>query len=214
MPTHFYRPVDGHGLPHDPFNAIIAPRPIGWISSLTPDGVANLAPYSFFNAFNYVPPIIGFCSQGRKDSLANVEATGEFVWNLVTEPLAQAMNLSCSALPPDESEFTLAGLTPLACREVKVPRVAESPVAMECRLSQIIQLTSASGAPVNAWLVMGEVVGVHIDTSLLEDGVYQTARAHPVVRGGGPGDYFTITPQAQFIMPRPQNWGQLHRQQG
>jgi flavin reductase (DIM6/NTAB) family NADH-FMN oxidoreductase RutF len=91
--------------------------------------------------------------------------------------------------------------------------VAESPVAMECRLSQIIQLTSASGAPVNAWLVMGEVVGVHIDTALLEDGTYQTARAHPVVRGGGPGDYFTITPQSQFFMPRPQNWGQLHRQQ-
>ena len=97
---------------------------------------------------------------------------------------------------------------------MSVPRVAESPVAMECRLSQIIQLTTASGNAVNAWLVMGEVVGVHIDASLLEDGVYQTARARPVVRGGGPGDYFTITPQTQFFMPRPQNWAQLHRQQG
>jgi flavin reductase (DIM6/NTAB) family NADH-FMN oxidoreductase RutF len=201
MTTHFYRPVDGHGLPHDPFNAIIAPRPIGWISSLTLDGVANLAPYSFFNAFNYVPPIIGFCSQGRKDSLTNVEATGEFVWNLVTEPLAQAMNLTCSALPPHESEFTLAGLTPLACREVSVPRVAESPVAMECRLSQIIQLTSASGAPVNAWLVMGEVVGVHIDETLLVNGVFDIVAARTIARCGYRGDYTEVASLFEMIRP-------------
>ena len=211
MTTHFYEPQAGHGLPHDPLNAIIAPRPIGWISSLSPQGVANLAPYSFFNAFNYTPPIIGFCSLMRKDSLANVEASGEFVWNLVTETLAQAMNASCSALPPDQSEFDLAGVHRANSRIVKAPRVAESPVSMECRLTQIVQLNNAAGQALKAWLVLGEVVGVHIDTQLLEDGIYQTAKARPVTRGGGPADYFVVTPESRFLMPRPANWDTLHR---
>jgi flavin reductase (DIM6/NTAB) family NADH-FMN oxidoreductase RutF len=211
MTHHFYQPAQGHGLPHDPFNAIIAPRPIGWISSLSPTGVANLAPYSFFNGFNYTPPIIGFCSLMRKDSLVNVEASGEFVWNLVTEPLAQAMNLSCSALPPEHSEFDLAGLTQAPSQVVKAPRVAESPVSMECRLTQIVQLKNAQGTELSAWLVLGEVVGVHIDHALLDNGIYQTARARPITRGGGPGDYFVVTPETQFQMPRPDNWNQLHR---
>lgn len=211
MTTHFYEPQSGHGLPHDPLNAIIAPRPIGWISTLSTQGVANLAPYSFFNAFNYSPPIIGFCSLMRKDSLVNVEATGEFVWNLVTEPLAQAMNLSCSALPPDRSEFELAGLQQTPSRIVRPPRVAQSPVAMECRLSQIVPLQNAAGDPLKAWLVLGEVVGVHIDHNLLEDGIYQTAKARPVTRGGGPADYFVVTPESRFLMPRPDNWDTLHR---
>ena len=199
MPTHFYRPVDGHGLPHDPFNAIIAPRPIGWISSLTSDGVANLAPYSFFNAFNYVPPIIGFCSQGRKDSLANVEATGEFVWNLVTEPLAQAMNLSCSALPPDESEFALAGLTPLACREVSVPRVAESPIAFECRTLQVIRTNP--GAPSGGNLVLGAVELIHVDDEVIDArGRLDAARLDLVGRMAGLG---YCTTRDRFDLP----WG-------
>ena len=211
MTTHFYEPQAGHGLPHDPLNAIIAPRPIGWISSLSAQGVANLAPYSFFNAFNYTPPIIGFSSLLRKDSVSNVEATGEFVWNLVTEPLAQAMNLSCSALPPDQSEFDLAGMHRAPSRLVKAPRVAESPVSMECKLTQIVQLKDAAGSSLKAWLVLGEVVGVHIDTQLLEDGIYQTAKARPVTRGGGPADYFVVTPESKFLMPRPASWDTVHR---
>src|SRR5471032_557652 len=106
---HFYEPSKGHGLAHDPFNAIVGPRPIGWIASHSASGVLNLAPYSFFNAFNYTPPIIGFASVGRKDSLNNIEQTGEFVWNLATRPLAEAMSLSSVAAPPDINEFELAG---------------------------------------------------------------------------------------------------------
>jgi len=126
---HFYEPANGHGLPHDPFNAIVGPRPIGWISSHDSEGRLNLAPYSFFNAFNYIPPIIGFCSVGRKDSLNNIEQTGEFVWNLATRPLAEAMNQSCAMVGPEVDEFELTGLSTVASRVVSVPRVAETPVS-------------------------------------------------------------------------------------
>ncbi|MCB1954163.1 MAG: flavin reductase family protein, partial [Rhodocyclaceae bacterium] len=135
MPStrHFYRPGEPHGLSHDPFNAIVGPRPIGWISTRSTEGTDNLAPYSFFNAFNYTPPIVGFASIGYKDSVRNIEATSEFVWNLVTEPLAEAMNASSAAVGPEVSEFELAGLTPATSRLVAARRVAESPVNFECR---------------------------------------------------------------------------------
>ena len=201
--SYYYQPAQGHGLAHDPFNAIVGPRPIGWIASRSAGGVLNLAPYSFFNAFNYTPPIIGFASIGHKDSLSNIEQTGEFVWNLATLPLAEAMNQSCAAVGPEVDEFALAGLTPAASRLIDVPRVAESPVAFECRKTQIIQLQSAAGETVNTWLVLGEVVGVHIDRRLLVDGVYDTAAAQPILRGGGPADYFRIQPEALFRMHRP-----------
>jgi flavin reductase (DIM6/NTAB) family NADH-FMN oxidoreductase RutF len=201
--VHFYEPRHGHGLPHDPFNAIVGPRPIGWIASTSGAGVLNLAPYSFFNAFNYVPPIVGFASIGWKDSVRNIEETGEFVWNLATRPLAERMNATCAAVPPEVSEFALAGLTPAPSRIVKVPRVAQSPVAMECRLTQLVQLQRADGERVPTWLVLGEVVGVHIDRALLKDGVYDTAAAHPILRGGGPADYFEVLSEGQFRMHRP-----------
>jgi flavin reductase (DIM6/NTAB) family NADH-FMN oxidoreductase RutF len=183
---HYYEPRDGHGLRHDPFNAIVGPRPIGWISTRSAAGALNLAPYSFFNAFNYTPPIVGFASIGHKDTLRNIEQTGEFAWNLVTAPLAQAMNQTCAPVPPEVSEFELAGLTPVASRVISVPRVRESPVSFECRLTQIVQLQGASGEKVATWLVLGEVVAVHVAESLIKDGVYDTAAAQPVVRGGGP----------------------------
>jgi flavin reductase (DIM6/NTAB) family NADH-FMN oxidoreductase RutF len=200
---HFYEPHLGHGLPHDPFNAIVGPRPIGWVSSQSASGVLNLAPYSFFSAFNYVPPIIGFSSIGRKDSLNNIEATGEFVWNLVTRDLAEAMNQSCEAVPPEVSEFDLTGLTPGASRIVGVPRVAQSPVSFECRCTQILQLQNLQNEPVPTWMVFGQVVGVHIDTRLLKDGAYDTANAGHILRGGGPADYFSIGPEQLFKMHRP-----------
>ena len=200
---HFYEPAKGHGLAHDPFNAIVGPRPIGWIASHAANGVLNLAPYSFFNAFNYTPPIIGFASIGRKDSLNNIEQTGEFVWNLATRPLAEAMNRSAAPAPPETDEFGLAGLTAVPGRIVKVPRVAESPVAFECRCSQILQLTTANGGEVETWLVLGEVVGVHIDQTLLKNGSYDTAAAHPILRGGGPTDYFEVTAESLFHLRRP-----------
>jgi flavin reductase (DIM6/NTAB) family NADH-FMN oxidoreductase RutF len=200
---HYYEPANGHGLKHDPFNAIIAPRPIGWISSRNAKGHVNLAPYSFFNGFNYIPPIIGFSSTSRKDSIANIEQTGEFVWNLATMDLAKQMNATAAHVAPDVSEFTLAGLTEAPSKIVNVPRVAESPVSFECKLTQIIQLQGADGKKVNGWLTLGEVVAVHIDKALIKDGVYQTALARPIVRAGRRGDYFEIKPDAMFEMVRP-----------
>lgn len=200
---YFYQPSDGHGLPHDPLNAIIGPRPIGWIASLDAQGNRNLAPYSFFNCFNYRPPIIGFASSGWKDSVRNIVETGEFVWNLTTRELASAMNETSASLAPGEDEFVRAGLTPADSRLVRAPRVAESPVNFECRLSQCIQLTGADGTAIETWLVLGEVVAVHIDESLLENGIYQTAKARPVLRAGGPTAYYSIDESQRFDLVRP-----------
>lgn len=200
---YYYEPAQGHGLPHDPFNAIVGPRPIGWISSHDTEGRLNLAPYSFFNAFNYTPPIIGFSSVGRKDSLNNIEATGEFCWNLATRSLAEAMNQSCAAVAPEVDEFALSGLTPVASRVVAVPRVEESPVSFECKVTQIIQLHGLDKVAVPTWLVLGEVVAVHIAKALLVDGIYDTAAGEPILRGGGPADYFQLGREANFKMYRP-----------
>ncbi|BAN52800.1 MULTISPECIES: flavin reductase family protein [Pseudomonas] len=198
---YYYEPAKGHGLPHDPFNAIVGPRPIGWISSHDREGRLNLAPYSFFNAFNYIPPIIGFCSVGRKDSLNNIEQTGEFVWNLATRPLAEQMNQSCAPVAAEVSEFELSGLTATPSSIVSVPRVGETPVAFECKVSQIVQLKRADQALVPSWLILGEVVAVHIAEHLLENGIYDTAAAEPILRGGGPADYFELG--NLFKMGRP-----------
>ena len=200
---HFYEPANGHGLAHDPFNALVAPRPIGWISSKSRDGVLNLAPYSFFNAFNYIPPIVGFSSIGYKDSVRNAEETGEFCWNLATRPLAEAMNQTCVGVGPEVDEFALSGLTPKPSRVISVPHVAESPVTLECRVTQILQLARANGETVNTWMVFGEVVGVHIAQHLLTNGIYDTAAAEPILRGGGPADYFGVSDAQKFQMRRP-----------
>ena len=201
--VHSYEPRLGHGLPHDPFNAIVGPRPIGWIGTHDGQGGSNLAPYSFFNAFNYVPPIVGFASTGPKDTLRNCQTTGEFTWNLVTRTLAERMNATSSMVAPGVSEFDLASLTRLASTLIAAPRVAESPVTFECRVSQVLQLQGASGEQVPTWLILGEVVAVHIARHLIKDGIYDTAAAQPVVRGGGPADYFEISEPARFRMFRP-----------
>ncbi|MEH3040888.1 MAG: flavin reductase family protein [Sphingomonas paucimobilis] len=196
---HSYAPADGHRLAHDPFNAIVAPRPIGWISTLSAGGKRNLAPYSFFNAFNYRPPIIGFASTGAKDTLANARATGEFVWNLATRPQAEAMNATSATT--DTDEFAFAGLDTLPSTRVAPPRVAGSPVQFECRTTQIVRLTDRHGGEIDTWLVLAEVVQVHIDPALLDNGIYRTERARPILRGGGAGDYFE--PGDRFDMRRP-----------
>jgi flavin reductase (DIM6/NTAB) family NADH-FMN oxidoreductase RutF len=200
---HFYEPAKGHGLAHDPFNAIVGPRPIGWVSTKGKNGTVNLAPYSFFNAFNYIPPIIGFASVGAKDSLRNAQETGEFVWNLATHDTAGPMNLSCAAVPYGTDEFELAGLSKLDSRLVAPPRVAESPVNFECKVTDIIQLHGHTGTKANTWLVLGEVIAVHIDQSLLTDGVFDTFGAKIILRAGGPSAYARITPETRFDMPRP-----------
>jgi len=201
--AHVYEPSQGHGLRHDPFNAIVGPRPIGWISTQSAEGVRNLAPYSFFNAFNYVPPIIGFSTIGWKDTVANVEATRDFVWSLATKTLAERMNATSTGVGAEVDEFVLSGLTPVESRLVAPPRVLESPVNFECRLTQLIKLQTAAGATVESWLVLGEVVAVHIDPSLIVDGVYDTAAARPILRAGRMGDYAEIRPDAMFEMARP-----------
>jgi flavin reductase (DIM6/NTAB) family NADH-FMN oxidoreductase RutF len=197
---HYCEPASGHGLKHDPFNAIIAPRPIGWISSRDAKGNVNLAPYSFFNGFNYHPPIIGFSSTSWKDSVGNIQETGEFVWNLATMDLAQQMNATAAHVAHDVSEFKISRLTAVPGKRVNVPRVAESPVSFECKLSQIIQLQGARrcrpGSP-------SAKSSRSIYKAFIKDGVYQTAMARPIVRAGRRGDYFEIRPEAMFEMVRP-----------
>lgn len=201
---YFYEPAKGHGLPHDPLNAIVGPRPIGWIASRNAQGQRNLAPYSFFNCFNYRPPIIGFASSGWKDSVKNIVETGVFVWNLTTRSLAVKMNESSASLAHGQDEFEFAGLTPVPGSLVAADRVAESPVNFECKLSQCIQLQSAAGEKIDTWLILGEVVAVHIAHHLLDEhGVYQTALAEPVLRAGGPSAYYGISEDLRFDLTRP-----------
>ncbi len=202
--TYFYEPARGHGLKHDPFNAIVGPRPIGWVSTRGNDRSVNLAPYSFFNAFNYVPPIVGFSSVRAKDSLRNARETGEFVWNLATRALAEPMNASSAAVAYGTNEFALSGLTQAPCRLVSPPRVGESPVSFECKVTDIIPLKTCAGQPVDSWLVLGEVVAVHISHAVLNDGVFDTFGAGIILRAGGPSAYAEIRPESRFDMERPE----------
>ncbi|MBU3001924.1 flavin reductase family protein [Paraglaciecola arctica] len=201
--AHFYQPKDGHQLPHDPFNAIIAPRPIGWISSQNAKGQVNLAPYSFFNAFNYHPPIIGFSSIGYKDSVKNAAETGQFCWNLVTRSLAESMNKTSAMVDSEVDEFELANLAKGQSKIIDVPFVALSPVVMECKTSQVIQLQNAKGEQCQTWMVFGEVVGVHIAQSAIKTGIYDTAAMEPIMRGGGAADYFSVSENNKFELSRP-----------
>jgi flavin reductase (DIM6/NTAB) family NADH-FMN oxidoreductase RutF len=171
-------------LPHDPFKAIVAPRPIGWISTRAPDGRVNLAPYSFFNAFSSVPPIVGFSSEGCKDSASFARDSGEFVANLASRDLMQAMDQTSASLPRGDSEFTHAGLAMAPCRLVKAPRVAAAHAALECKFIEIVPLKSARGEPIDSYLVLGEVVAFHIDDALIRDGRFDTAAAQPLARCG------------------------------
>ncbi len=198
---YFYEPSKGHGLSHNPFKAIIAPRPIGWISTRDRQGRVNLAPYSFFNAFSETPPILGFSSYGRKDSLRNAEETGEFVFNLATRPLADAMNLTSVVLARGVDEFVLAGLTPAPCRNVAAPRVEESPASMECKLLQIVPIIDLDGNQSNCFLVLGQVVGVHLDPACLKDGLFDMAAAQTIARCGYQSDYVEVTSLFQMLRP-------------
>jgi len=184
----FYETARGSGLQLDPFKAIVVPRPIGWISTLAPDGLANLAPYSFFNAFSDRPYYVAFGSGGRKDSLRNIEATGEFVVNLATYDLREAMNASSTHQRGDE--FAVAGLEKAPCNLVRVPRVARSPAAFECKHFQTVALPDDDGS-VADWLVIGRVVAIHIDDSFIKDGRVDTAAMKPIARLGY-AEYATV----------------------
>jgi flavin reductase (DIM6/NTAB) family NADH-FMN oxidoreductase RutF len=191
-----------HGLPHDPFKALVAPRPIGWITAASARREINLSPYSFFNAVSDQPPMVAFSSQGRKDALTFIEETGEFVCNLATFDLREAMNETSAPLARGENEMTLAGLTPAPSRLVKPPRVAEAPAALECRHLQTVPLTPLSGTEARYFLVIGEVVGIHIDERFIVDGLVDTAAMRPITRAGY-RDYFVATPDTRFAMTRP-----------
>jgi flavin reductase (DIM6/NTAB) family NADH-FMN oxidoreductase RutF len=201
----FYRPDEPHGLRGNPLNAIVVPRPIGWIASLAPDGSANLAPYSFFNAVAYVPPQVIFAATGAhergglKDSVANIEATKEFVVNLATWDLREAMNASSIAAPHGFDEFVHAGLTKAPSVVVRPPRVAESPVHLECVLAQIVELESPSPQTPNR-MVIGHVVGIHIADHVIAERVVQIALLDPIARLGY--NQFTRVREA-FAMTRP-----------
>jgi flavin reductase (DIM6/NTAB) family NADH-FMN oxidoreductase RutF len=198
---YFYEVAKGHGLPHDPFKAIVAPRPVGWISTLDANGLMNLAPYSFFNAVCDSPPILMFSSAGWKDTVANVEATGAFVWNLATRPLAQQMNTTSAAVSHETNEFDLAELTAAPSRLVKAPRVAQTPAALECRLLQITELRDLAGGPTRHFMVLGQVVAAHIDPAYLKDGLFDTAAAQPIGRCGYRGDYAEVDHLFQMVRP-------------
>ena len=176
--------ANDHGLPHDPLKALVAPRPIGWISSLSADGVPNLAPYSFFNMLAVSPAIVGFSSGMRKDSQNNIEETGEFVYNFASVDLIDAVNISSSHVPNTVNEFELAGVTAVASRRVKAPRVAEAHAHLECEYLQTVELPHVSGKEIPWSLILGRVVAVHIDDAFIKDGLVDTVGMQPLTRMG------------------------------
>lgn len=199
----FYETADNrHGLKRDPWKALVVPRPIGWISSVSNDGVCNLAPYSFFNAVSSNPHYVLFGSGGRKDSVRNIEETGEFVCSLATWDLRHNMNTSSAAVPPGADEFPLADLTAAPSRLVRPPRVKESPVALECKHWRTIELPDADGNGAGHFVVFGRVVGIHIDDRFIEDGIVDTAAMRPIARLGYM-DYAVVTADTQFTIHRP-----------
>ncbi|MEL6480639.1 MAG: flavin reductase family protein [Pseudomonadota bacterium] len=203
----FYRPKDGHGLPHDPFKALVVPRPIGWISSVDAEGSANLAPYSFFNGCGDNPPLVMFAQTGRKsreeaekDSIANIRETGEFACNMVSAALIDAMNTSSARLGREVDEFSEAGLTKEECLEIRAPRVLEAPAALECRTVRILDDLPAWQDHQRNIVVIGEVVGVHIAEEALEDGRFRTESVNPVARLGYM-DYTAVRDTFELLRP-------------
>ncbi len=197
----FYSADEPCPLPYNPLKAIIAPRPIGWISTLDEHGVVNLAPYSFFNAVNTVPGILMFSSEGLKDSARNAASSGEFVFSLSTAPLQQQMNATSEGVAADVDEYELAGLTKADCVHVKAPRVGESPASFECKTLQVQTLTALDGTAIDTHLVYGQIIGVHIDDNYLTDaGLFDTAKAQPLARCGY-RDFSSVNQVFELIRP-------------
>jgi flavin reductase (DIM6/NTAB) family NADH-FMN oxidoreductase RutF len=189
-----------HGLKHDPFKAIVAPRPIGWITSMSAKGEINLAPYSFFNGVASRPNLVMFSSEGRKDSLAFIQETKEFVCNLATWDLRDAMNKTSAPFERGVNEMERAGLAPAPSRLVKPPRVAASPCALECVLLQVVHMDDMNGHALDTHVVFGQVIGVHIDDRFIKDGLLDTAAMRPIARCGY-HNYAVV--ESQFSMIRP-----------
>lgn len=198
----FYRPEDGHGLPHNPFNAIITPRPIAWISTRDAKGRDNLAPYSFFNGVAYTPPQVMFSSTGAKpdqdntkDTTANIAATGVFCVNVVEYAMRDAMNVTSGTYSHDTDEFDLAGLEKADCDTINCARIAGAPASLECKLTQIVDLKGESNK-----VIFGEVIGVHLRDDCLKDGIFDVTRYQPLARLGY-RDYAVVT--ELFSLARP-----------
>lgn len=196
----FYQPKDGHGLPFDPFKAIITPRPIGWISTVDSDGVPNLAPYSFFNALTSSPPMLMFSSETLKHSAGNARDNGEFSFSLATVPLQSQMNASSDALPAGENEYLTAQLEMAACELITPPRVADSPASMECKTLSCTELKDLDGNSVDTFMVIGQVVAVHINDNYLRNGRFDTAGAQPLARCGY-RDYTGVSEVFELMRP-------------
>ena len=199
-----YEKRDRTLLPFDPFKALIAPRPVGWVSTMNKAGDINLAPYSFFNAFSGTPPLIGFSSDGEKDSATFAQETGEFVWNLATWELRDHMNDTSAPLPRGRSEFGHAGLEMAPSRLVRPPRVKASPAHLECKVTEVHRLKTIGGGDSSNWLVLGQVIGVWIDDSFIKDGIVQVTRMKPIARCGYQ-DYTVL--DEVFQMRRPKGAG-------
>jgi len=191
-------------LPHDPFKAMVIPRPVGWISTMSRSGALNLAPYSYFNGFSSTPRIVGFSSEGDKDSSAFAEETGEFVWSMATWELREQMNATAAPLPRGQSEFDHARLETAPSRLVKPPRVLGSPAAMECRVTQVLRLKDLAGATLQRVLVLGQVIGMHIDERFVRDGRLDAAAMRPIARCGY--DEYAVVERV-FSMARPAGGG-------
>lgn len=200
---HYDTATNAHGMRHDPFKALVVPRPIGWISTVGSDGVLNLAPYSFFNGVSDRPPMVMFSSAGHKDSLRNVRETGEFTCSLAGWELRDQMNLSSAMVAADVDEFALAGLQTAPSRFVRPPRVAESPAALECRHWKTVEMPSDPKRPDLAYsVVFGLVVGIYIDERYIRDGRVDTGAMRPLARLGYM-DYAVVTPETMFSLNRP-----------
>jgi flavin reductase (DIM6/NTAB) family NADH-FMN oxidoreductase RutF len=189
-----------HGLPHDPFKAVVAPRPIGWITSMSAGGAINLAPYSFFNGVSSRPPVVMFSSEGQKDSFAFIRETREFVCNLATWDLREAMDRTSAPMPRGVDEMKDAGLAAAPSRIVRPPRVAASPCALECVLLQILPLADIDGRDLDTHVVFGQVVGVHIDDRFIRDGRLDTAAMKPIARNGY-RNYAVVESEFQMVRP-------------
>ncbi|HEY8567268.1 MAG TPA: flavin reductase family protein [Beijerinckiaceae bacterium] len=199
----FYDALKGdHGLPHDPFKAIVAPRPVGWISAVNAKGEVNLSPYSFFNAVSDRPHMVMFSSDGIKDAAAFAEETGEFVCNLVSFDQREAMNATSAPLPRGTSEMEHAGIAAAPSVLVRPPRVAAAAAALECKHLRTVSLDPLGGGPARYHMIIGQVVGVYIADEALTDGLFDTARVRPIARAGY-HDYFVATGETKFSLRRP-----------
>ncbi|MDA1183050.1 MAG: flavin reductase family protein [Acidobacteria bacterium] len=200
---HYDAIANAHGLAHDPFKALVGPRPIGWITSVSADGVCNLAPYSFFNAVSDRPHYVMFSSSGKKDSLRNIHETGEFTCSMATWDTRFAMNVSSAPVAPDVDEYQVAGLTAVASRFVKPPRVREAPAALECTHWKTIELPDVeAGSDQGHFVVFGRVVGIYIDDAYVHDGRVDTGAMRPIARLGYM-QYAAVTPETVFDIDRP-----------